>query len=83
MEVRAGFSAASESSGDSSDVDFCPSAESESDSLDVSPSDEELLTSSDSDVDEGATSQKHARRDDANWIEGDFSPSVFPFDATH
>ncbi|XP_037527279.1 piggyBac transposable element-derived protein 4 isoform X1 [Rhipicephalus sanguineus] len=40
------------------------------------------LLSSDSD-DEGATSQKRARRDDSDWIKGDYSPSVFPFDATH
>ncbi|XP_077545544.1 uncharacterized protein LOC144158506 isoform X3 [Haemaphysalis longicornis] len=58
-----------ESSGDFYGVDYCPSAESESDSSDVSPSDEKLLTSSDLDVDEGARSQKRARRDDANWIE--------------
>lgn len=72
-----------ESSGDFSGVVYCPSAELESGSSDVSLSHEELLTSFDSDVDEGGTSQKRARRDGANWIEGDFSPSVFPFDATH
>lgn len=55
----------------------------ESDSLDFSLSDEDFLTSSDSDDDQGATSEKQARRDDADWIKGDFCPSVFPFDATH
>uniref|UniRef100_A0A131YKY1 Tick transposon n=1 Tax=Rhipicephalus appendiculatus TaxID=34631 RepID=A0A131YKY1_RHIAP len=80
MELHAGHSAASESSGDSSDVNFSPTAE--SDDSDVCPSDEDLLSSSDSD-DEGATSQKRARRDDSGWIKGDYSPSVFPFDATN
>lgn len=85
MEVRAGCSAASESGSDSSDVDYHPTDESESDSdsFDVSSSDEELPTTSDSECDEGATSEKRARRDDAEWITGDFSPSVFTFDATH
>lgn len=39
--------------------------------------------SSDSDVDEGATAQKRTQQDDAKWIGGEFSPSVFPFNATY
>uniref|UniRef100_L7M1S0 Putative tick transposon n=1 Tax=Rhipicephalus pulchellus TaxID=72859 RepID=L7M1S0_RHIPC len=80
MQVRTICSAASESSSDSSDADFSPTAE--SDVSDVCPSDEDLQTSSDS-GDEGATPKKRARRDTSDWIKGDYSPSVFPFDATN
>nr|XP_054926062.1 piggyBac transposable element-derived protein 4-like [Dermacentor andersoni] len=83
MDMRTGCSAASESSDDSSDEDYCPSTGPESHSLDLSPSDEELLTSSDSESDEEATSQKRSRHDDDDWVKGNFSPSLFAFDATH
>nr|XP_037290037.1 piggyBac transposable element-derived protein 4-like isoform X1 [Rhipicephalus microplus] len=77
-KVRTICSAASESSSDSSHADSYPTVQSHD--SDVSPSEEDLLSSSGSD-DEGATPQKRARREDSDWIKGDYSPSVFPFDA--
>ncbi|KAH6944122.1 hypothetical protein HPB50_001938 [Hyalomma asiaticum] len=75
MEARASCSAAGGSSSDSSDVDYSPSAKSEYDSLDFSLSDEDFLTSSDSDHDQRATPEKRRWQDDADWIK-EFATSV-------
>ncbi|KAH6938427.1 hypothetical protein HPB50_009169 [Hyalomma asiaticum] len=51
------------------------------DSWDFNLSDEDFLTSSDSDGNQGATSEKRARRDDADFIKGQVSSSTLPPDA--
>lgn len=76
MAGRAGPSTA-DWGGDSSDFEYEPSLDSDSDSFFAEAS----FAAPDFDVEMvGLSSQKRARQTETTWKKGDFSPTVFPFD---